>query len=191
MVSCPLAGRHPYPAPCQIWTAASSHTITAWPCLPISSSSPAVSCLNSSCSASEADLSGIGLGLLYEKPSLLSTLLSVRTLQDIPSLSDHLQNHVNLPGSRLEFVPLRVAIQPSLDIRQDGACQHPLPAGAPAVEAPAKISRVHADQPVPDSRVGQSHLPGPPPGCSGPPSCGGRPQASAWSCRRTLPARSW
>ena len=29
---------------------------------------------------------GIGLGLLYEKPSLLSTLLSVRTLQDIPSL---------------------------------------------------------------------------------------------------------
>ena len=33
-----------------------------------------------------------------------------------------------------------------------------IPAGAPAVEAPAKISRVHADQPVPDSRVGQSHL---------------------------------
>ena len=27
-----MAGRHPYPAPCQIWKAASSHTITAWPC---------------------------------------------------------------------------------------------------------------------------------------------------------------
>ena len=31
-------------------------------------------------------MSGIGLGLLYEKPSLLSTLLSVRTLQDVPNL---------------------------------------------------------------------------------------------------------
>ena len=87
MVSCTLAGRHPYLAPDQIWTAVSSYAITAWPYLFISSSSLAVSCSNSSRSALEADLSEIGLGLLYEKPSLPGALLSVRTLQDIQTFS--------------------------------------------------------------------------------------------------------
>ena len=137
----------------------SRQTRTTWTCLLIFSSSPAVSCLNSSCSISEADLSEIGRGFLYEKPSRLNTLLSAHTLQDILNLF--------LTTSRTMLI-----------------CQDPTSnsylCGLPfnhlllyvKVE-PAKTSRVHADQPVPTvSRPIPSH--GPSAGCSGLPSCGGR-----------------